>query len=1381
MAGYKITNTSGIALNTDNEGISIPSTPNVGGLRTSGVPTGSLVFSTADSQFYGFNGTSWVRSSTSGTSGSSGTGGSSGTSGTSGSAGTAGTSGSTGTSGTSGITGPQGETGPQGPQGPIGPQGPQGPTGPQGNQGPNGTSGSSGTGGTSGTSGSAGTAGTSGIQGPQGPQGPQGFTGPQGVNGPQGNQGPIGPQGVQGPGGSSGTSGNSGTSGTSGGQGLQGPQGPTGPQGLTGPQGNQGPIGPQGNQGPQGGGGSSGTSGNSGSSGTSGGQGPGGSSGTSGTQGPQGPTGPLPSISNNTNNYVVTATGDGGTPLNGESNLTFDGTKLALSGSATAISFDFGNSVPNNPLFLATYGGWSGIGMDQTSAGVRLAGDITAGNPLFDIGYYTAGTVSHANWVTKFKVMYSGTVTSASTTMTLGGNQVLHAGNYTTYALPANASFTSTVNANSGFTPYWTNSNTGTSAYVEGRFTSGDRNITWGVSHNYVSPEWNQAWLYSGGGHLALKTQASYYIRFYTGGYTDGFERYRIDDSGRLISYFNTATGIANNSFNTAKSILGNLHISNGGGTTGNNYQAALTFQGDTASEAQAGIYVSNNGTTGTAMGFATTDSYATGPQVFMTATNTGVVNFPRARPTYAGNTILDTANYNSYAVPLGGGTMSGNLAMSGFQNPHITLTSSGGSYSYLELADGTSNGYIIKNTSASTSNGVLAGALYLYTDTSKPTQIVHSGSSNAAFLSGGDVYIRGQVYVGGNGASTGTQLITSDSTKLPLAGGTMTGTITITNTDIRSNGTSNWTGDPGTQGKIQYHANRWYIVADSGSDRIVQFRRNGTDTSYIDNSGNFIGNASTATTAGSAGTVTNGVYTNASMNTLSGIINFGSSGATPYSNPTGTSNGISFGGIEASSLRTYGIFTEQENVGGNYSKLTFNYHTGIRLGASSSYGGTRFYNNFAGGAGGGSETLSVNNGDNHVRVAYNLYVAGLASALTANVTENLWVNSVNNISTSTGGLQLYGASGTISTTSWMGFKNGSSSGWAFHGGANEGYATYYVMDTAARGWIWRYSPSANFAGTNVASIRNTDGAMALGAEWTGAAGRPIFAQLNIAQGVGGTGNWRDIDLRGSWGAGEGHSITATHGSNVADIVGQITFQHDSPGSRLKFGKLYNSGNQSTYPMELISDANTGVSGAWATLSGGDWSVTRYGPNTTWGAYLYVGAGSQKSGSGAAAVISTDGNLHLDCASNTKQIYMNYYSGGSAIGAYGPINCTYDVTAFSSDKRLKTDIQIIEHAVEKVMTLTGMTYNWNNVGNQYGWNPKNIREAGVFAQEIEAVLPEAVRPAPFDTDADGNSISGEHFLTVKYEKIVPLLIEAIKELNRKVEDQNTLIKSLLDR
>ena len=72
-------------------------------------------------------------------------------------------------------------------------------------------------------------------------------------------------------------------------------------------------------------------------------------------------------------------------------------------------------------------------------------------------------------------------------------------------------------------------------------------------------------------------------------------------------------------------------------------------------------------------------------------------------------------------------------------------------------------------------------------------------------------------------------------------------GNLDITNGGLFSNASSNWTGDPGTKGKIQYHSNRWYIVADESSDRIVQFRRNGTDTSYIANDGTFNGTATSA------------------------------------------------------------------------------------------------------------------------------------------------------------------------------------------------------------------------------------------------------------------------------------------------------------------------------------------------------------------------------------------------------------------------------------------------------------------------------------------------------------------------------------------------------
>lgn len=106
------------------------------------------------------------------------------------------------------------------------------------------------------------------------------------------------------------------------------------------------------------------------------------------------------------------------------------------------------------------------------------------------------------------------------------------------------------------------------------------------------------------------------------------------------------------------------------------------------------------------------------------------------------------------------------------------------------------------------------------------------------------------------NSSLTTTGRIFADNGITLSQGGTLASGLVITNSDIRSNAASAWTGDPGTQGKIQYHANRWYIVADSSSDRIVQFRRNGTDVSYVDNSGNYVGGV-TGNVSGTAATVT--------------------------------------------------------------------------------------------------------------------------------------------------------------------------------------------------------------------------------------------------------------------------------------------------------------------------------------------------------------------------------------------------------------------------------------------------------------------------------------------------------------------------------------------
>ena len=123
--------------------------------------------------------------------------------------------------------------------------------------------------------------------------------------------------------------------------------------------------------------------------------------------------------------------------------------------------------------------------------------------------------------------------------------------------------------------------------------------------------------------------------------------------------------------------------------------------------------------------------------------------------------------------------------------------------------------------------------------------------------------------------------------------------------------------------------------------------------------------------------------------------------------------------------------------------------------------------------------------------------------------------------------------------------------------------------------------------------------------------------------------------------------------------------------------------------------------------------------------------------------------------------------------------CTQDVVAFYSDMRLKEKTGDIENAVDKVKKLNGFYYVENDTARELGYENDRV-QVGVSAQEVQEVLPEAVRLAPVDTDVDedGNfySKSGEDYLTVQYERMVPLLIEAIKEQQQQIDE----LKAKLD-
>jgi hypothetical protein len=140
---------------------------------------------------------------------------------------------------------------------------------------------------------------------------------------------------------------------------------------------------------------------------------------------------------------------------------------------------------------------------------------------------------------------------------------------------------------------------------------------------------------------------------------------------------------------------------------------------------------------------------------------------------------------------------------------------------------------------------------------------------------------------------------------------------------------------------------------------------------------------------------------------------------------------------------------------------------------------------------------------------------------------------------------------------------------------------------------------------------------------------------------------------------------------------------------------------------------------------------------------------------------------------------FRWYAGTTNITTLtgtGTFSTNGNVIAFASDKRLKTNIKPIKNPLDKVKSLNGFTYNWNDKAKALANYDTEESLVGVFAQEIQEVLPEAVKLAPFDNDMTGNSISGENYLTVQYEKIVPLLIEAIKDQQKQIDELKSKIK-----
>jgi len=147
-----------------------------------------------------------------------------------------------------------------------------------------------------------------------------------------------------------------------------------------------------------------------------------------------------------------------------------------------------------------------------------------------------------------------------------------------------------------------------------------------------------------------------------------------------------------------------------------------------------------------------------------------------------------------------------------------------------------------------------------------------------------------------------------------------------------------------------------------------------------------------------------------------------------------------------------------------------------------------------------------------------------------------------------------------------------------------------------------------------------------------------------------------------------------------------------------------------------------------------------------------------------ASNIYTSGNIGRDAGDHinfTTDTQMDVYVNGNnefRFEADGDFHADGDVIAQStttaSDRRLKENIEVIPNSLEKVQALNGVSFDWKKTGE---------KSAGVIAQEVQEVLPEAVKEV---TPVGG----GDSHLTVNYHALTSILIESIKELKAEIEE-----------
>jgi len=465
-------------------------------------------------------------------------------------------------------------------------------------------------------------------------------------------------------------------------------------------------------------------------------------------------------------------------------------------------------------------------------------------------------------------------------------------------------------------------------------------------------------------------------------------------------------------------------------------------------------------------------------------------------------------------------------------------------------------------------------------------------------------------------------------------------------------------------------------------------------------------------------------------------------------------------------------------------------------------------------GNGPGDLVIGTNNGTGHYTVFYSngsfnapgtiyqggsavatqSYVTGYAPTLTGSGASGTWGININGYNTTT--YNGYTGAATLqtpsSTATWANYPVGysamiSTAAYGVPSGAQYGYFYKISNRDVSGGWggIWE-----NFDGSNLyygATSANTSYAT-----WKNILDASNYnSYAPSLTGSGASGTW-GINVTGS-----AASITGTYGGSITSSqittgLGYTPYNSTNPSGYITSSSLssYAALSGATFTGSINSGssvvaANTNssaiVTGSSFVVGGNGGNYLAFGQSTgTYAQWIqsgYNGNATRYSinlnpGGGNVGIntgINSDAAYNLDVNGKIRATYSIGVGSAAPSTTTGQILASDNIIAYYSDARLKENITPIPDALAKVNTLSGVTYNSNDLAESYGYTDRS-QQVGVIAQEVKAVLPQVIKPAPFDTDSEGNSKSGENYMTVQYEKLVPLLIEAIKELTAKVND-----------